>query len=115
MAEGARRIAELADEIDTACSNYYSSSNSSNGNSGGRNRGEDVLVGNRRIKMIDIGGGLSVNYYGDSVSPTFEEYSTALLSVAPKLFQYPDRLVCTGKTFSCTKAMLLPGNKVIMD
>ena len=81
MAEGARRIAELADEIDTACA-ISSAPN------------EDTY--HRRIKIIDIGGGLSVNYYGDNPSPTFEEYYVALRSIAPNLFQHPDRLLCTG-------------------
>jgi hypothetical protein len=76
MAEGARRLVELADEIDAVC---------------GLDRD-----GNPRIVFIDIGGGLSVNYYGDEVSPTFDEYSTALQSIAPRLFSKSARTVCTG-------------------
>lgn len=41
---------------------------------------------NSRLKFFDIGGGLSVNYLGDSVSPSFEDYATALLETCPELF-----------------------------
>ena len=39
-----------------------------------------------RLKCFDIGGGLSVNYLGDSVTPSFEDYAQALHLSCPELF-----------------------------
>eukprot|EP00735_Rhodelphis_limneticus_P011793 TRINITY_DN493_c0_g1::TRINITY_DN493_c0_g1_i1::g.2607::m.2607 TRINITY_DN493_c0_g1::TRINITY_DN493_c0_g1_i1::g.2607 ORF type:complete len:445 (+),score=76.11,sp/Q9X1K5/DCDA_THEMA/30.71/1e-39,Orn_Arg_deC_N/PF02784.11/6.7e-40,Orn_DAP_Arg_deC/PF00278.17/3.4e-12 TRINITY_DN493_c0_g1_i1:52-1335(+) len=39
-----------------------------------------------QITHIDIGGGLSVDYHGDSLGPTFHEYAAALREQVPDLF-----------------------------
>lgn len=36
------------------------------------------ITGEKRIKAIDIGGGLPVNFASDQVLPTFTQYSNAL-------------------------------------
>ncbi|MFD2674287.1 diaminopimelate decarboxylase [Gulosibacter bifidus] len=61
MAQGIKKLVELADAIDEAC-------------------------GRPRITHIDIGGGLPVNFDGDEVSPNFYEYRTVLDHVVPDLF-----------------------------
>jgi diaminopimelate decarboxylase len=43
-------------------------------------------VGRNQIQVVDIGGGLSVNFSSDNVTPTFEEYSAALREKVPELF-----------------------------
>lgn len=47
----------------------------------------DKSLGYNRITMLDIGGGLSLNYTDDSVRPTFEEYFDCITSSCPALFQ----------------------------
>jgi diaminopimelate decarboxylase len=42
--------------------------------------------GHERIGMIDIGGGLPVNFSDDTVVPTFDEYGLLLRRVIPELF-----------------------------
>jgi len=39
-----------------------------------------------QITVFDIGGGLSVNFKSDEISPTFAEYSAALQTQVPMLF-----------------------------
>jgi diaminopimelate decarboxylase len=39
-----------------------------------------------QVHIIDIGGGLSVNFRSDAVTPTFDEYATALQQGVPELF-----------------------------
>lgn len=39
-----------------------------------------------RLHYFDIGGGLSVNYLSDSVTPSFDQYAQALLAGCPELF-----------------------------
>ena len=46
----------------------------------------DNLVGEMRIRTIDIGGGLPTNFDNDFVTPTFQEYSQVLREEAPALF-----------------------------
>jgi hypothetical protein len=89
MAVGAQRIVQVANEIDRACASM---------------NGETTA----RIKMIDIGGGLSVNYYGDEMTPTFAEYAAALSAAAPRLFTDPARTICTGTIkYSCREVSYL--------
>lgn len=71
MVEGAKRIVDFADEVDAAC-------------------------GSHRITSVDIGGGISVNYNSDEVSPTFHEYAEALLVACPTIFN-GQRKVITGE------------------
>ncbi|WP_209370917.1 diaminopimelate decarboxylase [Brevibacterium renqingii] len=42
----------------------------------------------RRITRIDIGGGLSVNFEGEDVTPTFAEYRAVLEEQVPELFDF---------------------------
>jgi diaminopimelate decarboxylase len=41
----------------------------------------------QRIKSIDIGGGLGVNFQSDEITPTFKEYADFLRDRVPQLFQ----------------------------
>ena len=75
MTEGVRRLLAFADEVDAAC--------------GGR------------IELIDIGGGLSVNYEGDLSDPTLGAYAAALAAECPSLFLHPRRRVVTGASLTC--------------
>merc|ERR1712137_296776 len=43
-------------------------------------------LGERKIKVIDIGGGLPVNFASDQILPTFEQYAKALKRTIPELF-----------------------------
>lgn len=38
-------------------------------------------MGSRRITVLDIGGGLSANYHGDDVSPTYARLAQLLREV----------------------------------
>lgn len=60
-AEGIRRVVELADAINAA-------------------------AGYQQITRLDIGGGLSVNFTSDDVTPTFDDYATTLEQAVPRLF-----------------------------
>ncbi len=61
MIHGIRKVVDLVLEINTA-------------------------VGRRQISVIDIGGGLPVNFDCEVVTPTFAEYSAALRAAVPELF-----------------------------
>ena len=43
-------------------------------------------LGCDRVRVIDIGGGLPVDYRSDSTSPTFQEYKNILETVCPSIF-----------------------------
>ena len=43
-------------------------------------------VGRQQVRVIDIGGGLPVNFDSDEVTPTFADYAEALHETAPALF-----------------------------
>lgn len=43
-------------------------------------------AGQQRVRTIDIGGGLPVNFQSDEVTPTFAEYAARLKEKAPDLF-----------------------------
>jgi diaminopimelate decarboxylase len=73
MAEGARRIFILADQIDAVCS----------------------ISGESRIKFVDIGGGLSANYKSDEITPTFSSYAKSLLQFCGKSILQNSRIVIT--------------------
>lgn len=66
-AEGVRRVAALADDIERAAG--------------------------RRVEVLDIGGGLPVSYDAGTASPTFVEYARALEAAVPGLFDGRYRLV----------------------
>jgi len=61
MTAGVRKMVDLAEEINAA-------------------------TGNQQIAVIDIGGGLPVNFDSNEVKPTFAEYAGALRQRVPELF-----------------------------
>ncbi|KAE9040278.1 hypothetical protein PR001_g4860 [Phytophthora rubi] len=70
LSQGAVVLSELANEIDAA-------------------------AGTSRIKVLNIGGGLSTNFDGEDVSPTFAEYVEVLRREAPQLFERTGRTILT--------------------
>lgn len=44
------------------------------------------VIGQQQVRVIDIGGGLPVNFAGDEVTPTFADYAAALEAEIPELF-----------------------------
>jgi len=62
LSEGVRKTTQLAEEI-----NYR--------------------AGRRQVAVIDIGGGLPVNFESDEIRPTFGSYADALRDKAPELFE----------------------------
>ena len=46
----------------------------------------NAVSGRRQIELIDIGGGLPVNFEGDEIKPTFADYSAKLRKHVPELF-----------------------------
>ncbi|KAF4137802.1 Pyridoxal-dependent decarboxylase C-terminal sheet domain-containing protein [Phytophthora infestans] len=70
LSQGAVVLSELANEIDAA-------------------------AGTSRIKVLNIGGGLSTNFDDEEVSPTFAEYVEVLRREAPQLFKRTGRTILT--------------------
>ncbi|ETP47423.1 hypothetical protein F442_06553 [Phytophthora nicotianae P10297] len=70
LSQGAVVLSELANEIDAA-------------------------AGTSRIKVLNIGGGLSTNFDNEDVSPTFAEYVEVLRREAPQLFERTGRTILT--------------------
>ena len=46
----------------------------------------NASAGSQQVQVIDIGGGLPVNFDSDEVIPTFEDYANHLRSKVPELF-----------------------------
>jgi len=69
MTAGIRKMVDLAESINSA-------------------------AGRQQVEVIDIGGGLPVNFESEEVSPTFDEYASALKREVPELFSGK----YTGKT-----------------
>lgn len=61
MAAGIRKVVDLAEEINSA-------------------------TRDQQIRVIDIGGGLPVNFESDEITPTFSEYADLLQEQIPELF-----------------------------
>ena len=61
MTAGIRKMVDLAEEINAA-------------------------IGSQQVEVIDIGGGLPVNFNGDEVKPGFADYADALRQRVPELF-----------------------------
>ena len=61
MTAGIRKVVDLAEEINS-------------------------LTGGQQIELIDIGGGLPVNFESEEVKPTFAEYAAELKKQVPELF-----------------------------
>uniref|UniRef100_H3GCM1 Orn/DAP/Arg decarboxylase 2 N-terminal domain-containing protein n=1 Tax=Phytophthora ramorum TaxID=164328 RepID=H3GCM1_PHYRM len=55
----------------------------------------DAVAGTSRIKVLNIGGGLSTNFDSEDVSPTFAEYVEVLRREAPQLFERAGRTILT--------------------
>jgi diaminopimelate decarboxylase len=53
----------------------------------------NAAAGKQRITVIDIGGGLPVNFDSEAVSPTFDEFAAALERAAPELFSGEYRVI----------------------
>ena len=87
MVQGVQRLVMLADEVDEVCRRHSIINNNNNNNSN-----NDLLP---RITTIDIGGGLSVNYDSDEITPTMEDYANALARECPTLFSHPHRRIIT--------------------
>jgi len=61
MTAGIRKVVDLAEEINAA-------------------------IGHQQVEVIDIGGGLPVNFNGDEIKPSFSDYAGALQQHVPELF-----------------------------
>ena len=61
MTAGIRKMVDLAEEINS-------------------------LIGSQQIDLVDIGGGLAVNFDSDEIKPAFIEYADRLRSGVPELF-----------------------------
>jgi diaminopimelate decarboxylase len=61
MTSGIRKVVDLAEAIQAA-------------------------VGRQQVEVIDIGGGLPVNFDNEEIRPTFAEYAGVLRAVVPELF-----------------------------
>jgi diaminopimelate decarboxylase len=61
MLTGIRKTVDLAEEINAA-------------------------IGSQQVELIDIGGGLPVNFDSNEVKPTFADYAEALRAAVPELF-----------------------------
>ena len=74
LARGAKALCEFADEIDEICIQ---------------------TEGHKRILRVDIGGGLSANYTGDDIFPSFQDYVHELVKLYPT-FLNQQRVIMTG-------------------
>jgi diaminopimelate decarboxylase len=61
LTEGVRKLTDLANGINASC-------------------------GRRQVELLDIGGGLPVNFNGEEVRPTFSDYAAKLQARVPELF-----------------------------
>ncbi len=53
----------------------------------------NAVAGRRQVHIVDIGGGLPVNFESDEVRPTFAEYGDSLRAGVPALFSGRFRIV----------------------
>ena len=67
----------------------------------------DGELGEGRVELLDIGGGLPASYDSDEVTPSFDEYASVLRGAAPSLFENTRRTVLTefGRTLVAKSAM----------
>lgn len=79
LAEGAKTIQNLADDIDAA-------------------------VGNAQVTTLNIGGGLPVNFDDDNFSPTFSDYASVLEKDVPALFNGNRTILTEYGRSVCAKA-----------
>ena len=66
----------------------------------------EAAVGPGRIRVVDIGGGLPVNFSSEDVSPQYSDYAQILRRAAPSLFTNSSRTVVTeyGRSVSAKAA-----------
>ncbi|KAL0589314.1 hypothetical protein ABG067_002533 [Albugo candida] len=85
LAKGAAVLCELSDDI-------------------------DELTGTTgRVKVLNIGGGLPVNYGADGFTPSFGDYAAVLRQCAPQLFQRHERAILTefGQSISAKSGWIV--------
>jgi len=81
MTSGVRKLVDFAIELEAAGSN---------------------------IESIDIGGGLTVNFASDELTPTFEEYAKELRVVVPELFDGRFELITEfGRSLSAKSGFVI--------
>src|SRR5699024_2949576 len=105
-AVGIRAAVELAQEINARVA---SDSPTATGTStSGRPDSESPTAPDRRrVTRIDIGGGLSVNFDGEDVTPTFAEYRAVLGDLVPGVFDF-DRATESGRAQLAKAGTTLP-------
>jgi diaminopimelate decarboxylase len=86
-AVGIRAAVELAEEINARAASE-STTMPETSTSGRRDLQSPTAPDRRRVTRIDIGGGLSVNFDGEDVTPTFAEYRAVLEDLVPGLFDF---------------------------
>ena len=52
----------------------------------GSHSGFVQIAGEQRVKILDIGGGLPMNYLSDEETPTFEDYASELQKQIPEMW-----------------------------
>ena len=68
----------------------------------------EAETGEQRIRTIDVGGGLSVNFSSDESSPTFEDHAQALENLATSVFSGKYRLITEfGRSLTAKAGFLL--------
>lgn len=69
----------------------------------------DEALGEGRVALLDIGGGLPANYGSDEVTPTFADYADLLRRKVPKLFSNTERTVVTefGRALMAKAAVMV--------
>ena len=86
-AVGIRAAVGLAEEINARAASE-STTMPETSTSGRRDLQSPTAPDRRRVTRIDIGGGLSVNFDGEDVTPTFAEYRAVLEDLVPGLFDF---------------------------
>jgi diaminopimelate decarboxylase len=70
----------------------------------------NAAAGRRQVRVIDIGGGLPVNFENDDVRPTFAEYAENLRSSVPLLFSGRYRIVTEfGRSILAKNGFMVAG------
>lgn len=68
----------------------------------------EAAAGEQRISTIDVGGGLSVNFTSDEITPTFGDHARILSEHAPALFSGKYRIATEfGRALTAKAGMLI--------